>query len=100
MCIDRLGTPVPPVYSVLVFVCLPVVAMSSTCPGLYCGRLLVNGSVEGECGVSTIDLPTAGCQCCAFFLESVPCLKRSIISFHPLRCSKRVKTKRRMSSRW
>ncbi|KAM9707898.1 JNK1/MAPK8-associated membrane protein isoform 1-T1 [Menidia menidia] len=28
-----------------------VVAMSSTCPGLYCGRLLVNGSVEGDCGV-------------------------------------------------
>uniref|UniRef100_A0A3P8SFP1 Jnk1/mapk8 associated membrane protein n=1 Tax=Amphiprion percula TaxID=161767 RepID=A0A3P8SFP1_AMPPE len=29
----------------------PVVAMSSTCPGLYCGRMMVNGSVEGECGV-------------------------------------------------
>uniref|UniRef100_A0A3Q1D3E4 Jnk1/mapk8 associated membrane protein n=1 Tax=Amphiprion ocellaris TaxID=80972 RepID=A0A3Q1D3E4_AMPOC len=28
-----------------------VVAMSSTCPGLYCGRMMVNGSVEGECGV-------------------------------------------------
>ncbi|XP_034056957.1 JNK1/MAPK8-associated membrane protein isoform X2 [Gymnodraco acuticeps] len=27
------------------------VAMSSTCPGLYCGRMLINGSVEGECGV-------------------------------------------------
>uniref|UniRef100_A0A1A8JK26 Jnk1/mapk8-associated membrane protein n=2 Tax=Nothobranchius TaxID=28779 RepID=A0A1A8JK26_NOTKU len=27
------------------------VAMSSTCPGLYCGRIMVNGSVEGECGV-------------------------------------------------
>ncbi|KAJ4939237.1 hypothetical protein JOQ06_028693 [Pogonophryne albipinna] len=25
--------------------------MSSTCPGLYCGRMLINGSVEGECGV-------------------------------------------------
>ncbi|TKS86248.1 JNK1/MAPK8-associated membrane protein [Collichthys lucidus] len=23
----------------------------STCPGLYCGRMLVNGSVEGDCGV-------------------------------------------------
>ncbi|MED6247804.1 hypothetical protein ATANTOWER_017390 [Ataeniobius toweri] len=27
------------------------VAVSSTCPGLYCGRIMVNGSVEGECGV-------------------------------------------------
>ncbi|XP_029317099.1 JNK1/MAPK8-associated membrane protein isoform X3 [Cottoperca gobio] len=27
------------------------VAMSSTCPGTYCGRMMVNGSVEGECGV-------------------------------------------------
>uniref|UniRef100_A0A3Q1IJY8 Jnk1/mapk8 associated membrane protein n=1 Tax=Anabas testudineus TaxID=64144 RepID=A0A3Q1IJY8_ANATE len=27
------------------------VAMSSTCPGLYCGRMIVNESVEGECGV-------------------------------------------------
>ncbi|XP_028294349.1 JNK1/MAPK8-associated membrane protein isoform X2 [Gouania willdenowi] len=27
------------------------VAMSSRCPGLYCGRMMVNGSVEGECGV-------------------------------------------------
>ncbi|XP_053701119.1 JNK1/MAPK8-associated membrane protein [Synchiropus splendidus] len=27
------------------------VAMSSTCPGLYCGRMMVNGSLEGECGV-------------------------------------------------
>ncbi|XP_008398316.1 JNK1/MAPK8-associated membrane protein [Poecilia reticulata] len=27
------------------------VAMSSTCPGLYCGRIMVNGTVEGECGV-------------------------------------------------
>ncbi|XP_014194352.2 JNK1/MAPK8-associated membrane protein [Haplochromis burtoni] len=27
------------------------VAVSSTCPGLYCGRMMVNGSVEGECGV-------------------------------------------------
>uniref|UniRef100_A0A674PG89 Jnk1/mapk8 associated membrane protein n=1 Tax=Takifugu rubripes TaxID=31033 RepID=A0A674PG89_TAKRU len=27
------------------------VAMSSTCPGLYCGRMMVNGSAEGECGV-------------------------------------------------
>uniref|UniRef100_A0A3P9P974 Jnk1/mapk8 associated membrane protein n=1 Tax=Poecilia reticulata TaxID=8081 RepID=A0A3P9P974_POERE len=25
--------------------------MSSTCPGLYCGRIMVNGTVEGECGV-------------------------------------------------
>ncbi|KAG8013447.1 JNK1/MAPK8-associated membrane protein, partial [Nibea albiflora] len=23
----------------------------STCPGLYCGRMMVNGSVEGDCGV-------------------------------------------------
>lgn len=28
-------------------------AMISTCPGLYCGRMRVNGSVEGDCGVST-----------------------------------------------
>lgn len=28
------------------------VAMSSTCPGLYCGRVMVNGSADGECGVS------------------------------------------------
>ncbi|KAF0044769.1 hypothetical protein F2P81_003927 [Scophthalmus maximus] len=27
------------------------VAISSTCPGLYCGRMMVNSSVEGECGV-------------------------------------------------
>ncbi|XP_027855918.1 JNK1/MAPK8-associated membrane protein [Xiphophorus couchianus] len=27
------------------------VAISSTCPGLYCGRIMVNGTVEGECGV-------------------------------------------------
>ncbi|XP_059375997.1 JNK1/MAPK8-associated membrane protein [Carassius carassius] len=27
------------------------VAMSSTCPGLYCGRTLINDSAEGECGV-------------------------------------------------
>ncbi|XP_047466658.1 JNK1/MAPK8-associated membrane protein isoform X5 [Mugil cephalus] len=26
------------------------VAKSPTCPGLYCGRLIINGSVEGECG--------------------------------------------------
>lgn len=31
---------------------LAAVAMSSTCPGLYCGRMMVNGSVEGDCGVS------------------------------------------------
>lgn len=28
------------------------VAMSSTCPGLYCGKTLINGTIEGECGVS------------------------------------------------
>ncbi|XP_015252579.1 JNK1/MAPK8-associated membrane protein [Cyprinodon tularosa] len=27
------------------------VAMSSTCPGLYCGRIMVNDTVVGECGV-------------------------------------------------
>uniref|UniRef100_A0A671M6A4 JNK1/MAPK8-associated membrane protein-like n=1 Tax=Sinocyclocheilus anshuiensis TaxID=1608454 RepID=A0A671M6A4_9TELE len=27
------------------------VAMSSTCPGLYCGRTIINDSFEGECGV-------------------------------------------------
>uniref|UniRef100_A0A674AIE6 Jnk1/mapk8 associated membrane protein n=1 Tax=Salmo trutta TaxID=8032 RepID=A0A674AIE6_SALTR len=27
------------------------VAMSSTCPGLYCGKTLINGSFDGECGV-------------------------------------------------
>uniref|UniRef100_A0A8C1EBE6 Jnk1/mapk8 associated membrane protein n=1 Tax=Cyprinus carpio carpio TaxID=630221 RepID=A0A8C1EBE6_CYPCA len=27
------------------------VAMSSTCPGLYCGRTNINDSLEGECGV-------------------------------------------------
>ncbi|XP_059374612.1 JNK1/MAPK8-associated membrane protein isoform X1 [Carassius carassius] len=27
------------------------VAMSSTCPGLYCGRTSINNSLEGECGV-------------------------------------------------
>ncbi|KAG7466242.1 hypothetical protein MATL_G00162740 [Megalops atlanticus] len=27
------------------------VVMSSTCPGLYCGKTLINGSFEGECGV-------------------------------------------------
>uniref|UniRef100_A0A8C7GG06 Jnk1/mapk8 associated membrane protein n=2 Tax=Oncorhynchus TaxID=8016 RepID=A0A8C7GG06_ONCKI len=27
------------------------VAMSSTCPGHYCGKMLINGSVDGECGV-------------------------------------------------
>lgn len=27
------------------------VSVSSTCPGLYCGRLVVNGSMEGDCGV-------------------------------------------------
>lgn len=31
---------------------VPDVSVTSRCPGLYCGRLLVNGSVEGECGVS------------------------------------------------
>ncbi|XP_070984053.1 JNK1/MAPK8-associated membrane protein-like isoform X2 [Oncorhynchus clarkii lewisi] len=27
------------------------VAMSSTCPGHYCGKMLINGSFDGECGV-------------------------------------------------
>ncbi|XP_069579562.1 JNK1/MAPK8-associated membrane protein isoform X2 [Brachyistius frenatus] len=27
------------------------VAVSSTCPGLYCGRTMINGSVDGDCGV-------------------------------------------------
>ncbi|XP_037096580.1 JNK1/MAPK8-associated membrane protein isoform X1 [Syngnathus acus] len=27
------------------------VAMSATCPGLYCGRIMFNGSVERDCGV-------------------------------------------------
>ncbi|XP_012709692.1 JNK1/MAPK8-associated membrane protein [Fundulus heteroclitus] len=27
------------------------VVVSSTCPGLYCGRIVVNESVKGECGV-------------------------------------------------
>nr|XP_023681261.1 JNK1/MAPK8-associated membrane protein isoform X4 [Paramormyrops kingsleyae] len=27
------------------------VVMSSTCPGLYCGKTLINGSFESECGV-------------------------------------------------
>lgn len=34
------------------FLIVTAVAMSSTCPGLYCGRMMINGSVERECGVS------------------------------------------------
>ncbi|XP_055721699.1 JNK1/MAPK8-associated membrane protein-like [Salvelinus fontinalis] len=28
------------------------VAMSSTCPGHYCGKMLINGSFDGECGLN------------------------------------------------